>query len=81
MEAIFRVLPVTEDTKREPLGFVICAELILKAVSVEAGPKLCRVRFEVLREFEAASHEELTPLGIVIGVPTNSKYPGLFRMD
>jgi hypothetical protein len=81
MAAAVIVLPAIEEIKSDPFGFVICVELILKAVSVEAGPKLCRMRLEVDTEFEAASHEELIPFGTVMGVPMNSKNPGLFRID
>ena len=53
----------------------------VKYCRVDAGPKLCRVILDVVREFDAASQEVFTVDGIVAESPMSSSPVGVFLID
>ena len=53
----------------------------VKYCRVEAGPKLCRVMFDVAIEFDAVSHDMFTVEGMVAETPTSRIPVGVFLID
>jgi hypothetical protein len=66
---------------RDPLAFTSSVDPRVRYCRVLAGPKLRRARFDVVREFDAVSHDVLTQDGMVMETPTTSKPFDVFLID
>ena len=66
---------------RDPFVFISRVEPRVRYCRVLAGPKLCRTRFDVVIEFDAASHDVLSDDGTVIDSPTSSIPLDVFLID
>ena len=66
---------------RDPVSFTIAVAPRVRYCRVDAGPKLCRDRLDVVIEFDAASHTLLTVEGIVAERPTILIPLGVFTME
>jgi hypothetical protein len=68
--------PAIDEIRMLPFALTIWAPDISKRCRVEAGPKLCRVRFEVVRAFELVT-DTLLIEGVVIGRVRKFKKPAI----